>query len=115
MPYSNSYSQGLSPQSSAQRSRIAEALMRVQNPPPVTPMPQVPQMQMPMLGGGAPGVKPQASPMPGVTVPTIPGTQAPSAPGMPGANAAGSLPGSLPPAGAASPASPMPPSQQNPY
>lgn len=64
-----------------QRDRITQALMDVQNPPPVTPMGQ--QQGMP----AATGAMPMASAMPGAAAPqpmgTMPG-QLPVGGGMPG-------------------------------
>src|SRR6188768_1497170 len=73
----------------AGRDRITQALMDVQNPPPVTPM--LPQQGMPPAGGGMPGQMPplvgQGGAMPGLSGMTQPGMpsplQRPQAPGGP--------------------------------
>ena len=69
----------------AGRDRITQALMDVQNPPPVTPM--LPQQGMPPAGGAMPN----AGAMPGAAAPQAMGT-------MPGQMpAGGGMPGQMPP------------------
>lgn len=60
-----------------QRDRITQALMDVQNPPPVTPMPQ---QGMPAAAGGMPG----AGTMPGAAAPPPMAGAMPPGGGMPG-------------------------------
>ncbi|RPH74035.1 hypothetical protein EHM76_04230 [bacterium] len=71
MPYYDNYGGG-----GDARDRITQALLQVQNPPPMTQMPPPPPMpQMPQnLGGASPMAVPQAASM-------TPGT--PGAPGQP--------------------------------
>jgi hypothetical protein len=95
---------------SAGRDRITQALMGVQNPPPVANVPQMPPPPMPggAAGGGpgAPGgaITPAAAGMPGASMPGM-GQQMLSAatpPGMqPGGLLAPQMPGAAP--------QPMPP------
>jgi hypothetical protein len=75
------------------RNRIAQALMRVQNPPPALRVPGL-QQQRPMPGGppaagGLPGLPPQGMPQPGMPPPqgmpgAMPGAMPAAATGIPG-------------------------------
>jgi hypothetical protein len=86
------------------RNRIAQALMRVQNPPPALRVPGLQQQRSmpggPPAAGGLPGLPPQGMP-PLTGVPgTMPGAMPAAASGIPG------VPPQMPPTGGLQPGMP---------